>query len=329
MRASPSAPSPVLPTSLLAVSLLAVTLLCGRVAAQPQAETAAPRTERIEIHSDAADTDVPTVVHLPAGYDDDEARRYPVIYFLHGAGRGSEKTWEERGTVDTLVRLQEAGDMPPCLVVCPREPRRMAFYINWKDQDDRRHGDFVTQELPAYIDEHFRTLPTRELRALTGDSMGGYGALINALQHPDVFGSVSAHEPSIFPEDPSYLPGWMKRGGRGEGILSRLFGEPMDEEWWLAHNVFHLIKQAESGAFANLPIYFDVGTDDRYGLAKPCQMWHELLREKGVDHVFHLRDGGHGRRFFADNVEHSLAFHGKLLAKALEKAATGDDASDG
>lgn len=298
--------------------VLTLALISGAVLAQPQGDA---RSERISIRSEAVDRDVPVIVHLPKSYSEAKEKRYPVIYFLHGAGRGSERTWERRGCPEVLDRLIADKKMPECIIVCPRDAGRMTFYINWKDQATQRHGDFITQELPKAIDAKYRTRKGRAFRALMGDSMGGFGALVNALRNPEAFGSVSAHEPAIYPEDIEQLPSWIRGGRRGRpSILSRLFGDPIDQEYWLAHNVFSIIKNAKKGAFDDLPIYFDVGKGDRYGLDKTCPEWAKLLKKKGVKHTFHLREGGHGRRFFEASVPSSLAFHGKLFNAALKAA---------
>jgi len=308
----------------LTTSAIAILFVAAMPAAQDAARAAQEsppesRVERVEIPSVATAGEVPAMVYLPPGYFDDDEQRYPVIYFLHGAGRGNERTWQARGSDRVVDQLTEEGVLPPSIVVCPRAPRSMCFYINWKGQEDQRHGDFVTAELPAFVDAHYRTVAKRGHRALMGDSMGGFGALIDALHHPEVFGCVAVHSPSIYPEDIDSLPGWMRGGGRGRGrgnLLAKIFGDPIDNDWWLDNNAFHLAKTAEPDQYDDLAIYFDVGREDRYGLAKPCQMWHELLDESGIAHKFVLRDGSHGREYFSANVPHSLAFVGEVLRRA-------------
>ncbi len=303
-------------------TVLVLPLLCVVVLGQ---EAATHRSERIVIKSEAVGRDVVVVVHLPASYDQRESARYPVIYFLHGAGRGSEKTWEQRGTMETVARLVKEEKLPEVIVVCPRDAARMSFYVNWKGQEKERHADFVSAELPAFIDAKYRTRSGRRFRALTGDSMGGYGALVNAMRKPSVFGSVSAHEPAIYPEDVEALPSWIRSGRRGRvSILGRLFGDPIDQDYWLKHNVFHIARTAKAGAFKDLPIYFDVGERDRYGLYETCPAFSKLLTEKEIEHTFHLRSGGHGARFFAESVPSSLEFHGRHFAAAM-KAAEGKE----
>ncbi|MAG55520.1 MAG: hypothetical protein CMJ83_04440 [Planctomycetes bacterium] len=292
-------------------------LLAVVAGAPSQSKVSEPRSEPVSIPSKALGADIRAVVHLPAGYDANPAERYPVLYFLHGAGRGSERTWASRGTNETVAKLVKAGKLPACIVVCPRTSR-MSFWINWKGKEQERHGDFVTNELPARIDEKFRTLKGRKFRGLMGDSMGGFGALVNALRNPGAFGAVSAHEPSIYPEDMEALPSWIKRGGRRGSMLTRMFGDPVDEKYWLAHNVFDIIKKQKPETFKDLPIYFDVGTRDRYGLDKPCQAWDQLLAKKKIKHTFNLRNGGHGSGFFVSSVPDSLAFHGKVFKAAMK-----------
>ena len=50
------------------------------------------------------------------------------------------------------------------------------------------YEDYLTQEIVPFIDEHFRTIPNKDSRAAMGKSSGGYGALIMALRHADLFG---------------------------------------------------------------------------------------------------------------------------------------------
>ena len=42
-------------------------------------------------------------------------------------------------------------------------------------------------ELVKYIDEHYKTIADRKGRAITGLSMGGHGAMWNAIRHKDTF----------------------------------------------------------------------------------------------------------------------------------------------
>ena len=104
------------------------------------------------------------------------------------------------------------------------------------------------------------------------------------------------------------------------GILGRIFGDPIDQDYWLDRNVFHLAK-TKNKTLKDLPIYFDVSENDRYGLHDTCPPWSKLLTEKGIEHTFRQRPRRHGNRFFTENVPFSLEFVGKHFNAALKKAA--------
>src|SRR5881392_635548 len=59
-------------------------------------------------------------------------------------------------------------------------------------------GDFeryISHDVVAYIDSHYRTIASRKSRGLVGHSMGGYGASRIGMKHPDVFGSLYIMSP--------------------------------------------------------------------------------------------------------------------------------------
>src|SRR6478752_1373103 len=59
-------------------------------------------------------------------------------------------------------------------------------------------GDFesyVARDVVSYVDAHYRTIGNRDARGLVGHSMGGYGASLIGMKHPDVFGSLYIMSP--------------------------------------------------------------------------------------------------------------------------------------
>ncbi|MEJ2287683.1 MAG: alpha/beta hydrolase-fold protein [Deinococcales bacterium] len=129
-------------------------------------------------------------VYLPPGYDDTTAR-YPVLYLLHGYGQESTY-WVDRGLARTLDKLLASGAVQPLIVVTPDAYNRYggSFYA---DSPVTGHWDaFVSRELVSYVDANYRTLARPESRAIAGYGMGGYGALILALEHPDTYRAVYA-----------------------------------------------------------------------------------------------------------------------------------------
>jgi S-formylglutathione hydrolase FrmB len=157
--------------------------------------------------------------------------------------------------------------------------------------------------------------------------MGGFGALKIALRHPELFATVAAHSSALFPADPADLTArsaqmvqnTLRRAGLGE-----VFGDPIDKAAWGAHMPLALAASMDVDKLKTLHIYFDAGTDDRYGFAPPNSALHELLEQRGVPHEFELvAGGGHswGSGSLQKQLQKSLRFVGK---GEREPAGAGD-----
>jgi S-formylglutathione hydrolase FrmB len=143
---------------------------------------------------DPAERVVP--VYLPPGYDDEPARRYPVVFVLAGfSGRGrgllNDDPWspglDER--MDALIAAG-AGEL---ILVLPDAFTRFGGSQYLDSTATGRYATHVAEELVARVDARFRTLPGREHRGVAGRSSGGYGALVFGMTRPDVFGAVACH----------------------------------------------------------------------------------------------------------------------------------------
>jgi enterochelin esterase family protein len=150
-------------------------------------------------------------VYLPPGYDDGTAR-YPVIYWLHGfTGTGlsaiNANPWVP-SLPECMDRAAAAGAPPAILVMADGFTRfGGSQYLN--SEATGRYEDFVARELVAFIDGRYRTLPSARHRGVDGKSSGGYGALVLAMRHPDVFGAVASHSGDMFFEA-CYMPDFWK-----------------------------------------------------------------------------------------------------------------------
>ncbi len=126
-------------------------------------------------------------VMLPPGYEKETGKKYPELYFLHGLGENEQTLLRSGGwgLIEDLRQQHKIGDF---LMVAPEGWD--SFFINSADGRDR-YSDFFLSEFLPYIETHYRTIRDRRARAVTGLSMGGYGALRFAFAHPELFGSVS------------------------------------------------------------------------------------------------------------------------------------------
>ena len=162
--------------------------------------------ERIKVHGkslegnldgDSADRDVS--IYLPPSYKTEKNRRYPVVYMLHGF-TDSDAQWF--GVVKHWINLPEVinkslteGQSREMIVVMPNGFTRFkgSMYSNSVTVGDWE--TFITKELVAYIDAHYRTLAQPESRGLAGHSMGGYGTMRLGMKSTDVFSSIYALSP--------------------------------------------------------------------------------------------------------------------------------------
>ncbi len=179
----------ILPWALLASSL--ASLLAPAAVAAPPLQwltpvVEAPRVSYRTFESAAVGARVSYHLYTPAAYERDAARRFPVVYWLHGSGGGVQGIPQLARVVDEAI---EAGDVPPFLVVFVNG-LRLGMYVDWKDGRAPLET-MIVRELVPHIDASLRTVATREGRLLDGFSMGGYGAARFGFKYPEMFRAVS------------------------------------------------------------------------------------------------------------------------------------------
>lgn len=234
----------------------------------------------------------------------------PVLYWLSGL------TCSEQNFITKAGAQQYAAQHGLILVAPDTSPRGEAiandpaydlgqgagFYLNATQAPWAPHfrmEDYVVQELPALVEQHFATTARR---GISGHSMGGHGALTLALRHPGRYASVSAFSPIVAP---TQVP-W------GQKAFAAYLGE--DRSAWAAHDAVELIGTATE----RLPLLVDQGEGDEFlaGQLKP-----ELL-QKACDAAGHpltlrMQPGyDHSYYFVASFIGDHVAHHAKALKSA-------------
>lgn len=252
---------------------------------------AAPARSRVvegRLASAGVGKTLPYLVYLPPGYDSEPGRRYPVLYMLHGLG-GSYRQWQEVGLLEDADRLMRSGELPPFLIVLPQGDDGY-----WVDHagGGPRWGRFVAQELVTTIDGGYRTIRSREARALGGLSMGGHGALQVSINNPDVFGVVGAHSFALrrYQQAPPF------------------FGDPA---YFNAHDPVALYGARASTA-RTFRLWLDMGSDDGWRAAG--EAFHAQLATAGITHEWHEFPGGHDAAYWSAHAEDYLRFYGMAFA---------------
>jgi S-formylglutathione hydrolase FrmB len=251
-------------------------------------------------------------VYLPASYDAGATRHpvqnYPVLYFLHGLGDNERTLFNSGGWTlfDDLHRQHKMGEF---LIVAPEGGR--TFYIN-SAHGTVRYSDFFLQEFIPLIEARYRINKGRNNRAISGISMGGYGALRFAFSHPEMFFAVSAQSAALMTETPQELDTAARSGAPLGKLLATVFGSPIEVSHWKENSVFVLANRNQA-ALHRMAIYFNCGQDDNYGFEKGAAALHEQLLKEKVEHEYHPYPGDHSLSYFLDHFTEIMEFHSRAF----------------
>jgi len=206
-------------------------------------------------------------VYLPAAYANG-ATRYPVLYVLHGLPSGPS-AYTSLGFVERA--LDEAGQ--PAILVVPQGARPSETDPEYLDHGPgRRWATAIATELPRIVDARFRTIRSRNGRALIGISAGGYGAMQLVLHHLGEFSVVESWSGYFHPTDPS-------------GTKALDLGADTD-----VHKVLPTVRAQLKAAKTFIAFY--VGLSDWRFYAEN-ETLNQELSESGIAHVFRAYPGGH------------------------------------
>ena len=221
------------------------------------------------LEGDTVDRDV--IVVLPPSYPTEKKRRYAVVYALHGYSIGAEQWTHEIHVPQTVEGAFALGSQEMIVVL----PDSKTVYNGSMYSSSITTGDFekfIAQDVVAYIDAHYRTIPERSSRGLVGHSMGGYGASRIGMKHPDVFGALYIMSPCCLSPMTGGGPGpadQMKERAIAGEKKAEAAKSPAD----LAAQSpgFAAAQFATAAAWApdpkNPPLYFDLPTKD--GVPQP------------------------------------------------------------
>jgi S-formylglutathione hydrolase FrmB len=278
-------------------------LLCLVASLFPSPSFASGRVECNSVPSKFLARPVPYCVLLPPSFDADKTRRFPILYFLHGLG-DNEQTFLHTGGWNLVEDLREKGRLKEFLIATPAGGA--SFYINSRD-GKVRYEDFLLQEFFPFIERHYRVRAGRANRAISGISMGGYGAFHLAFRHPELFSSVSAHSAALIEKLPVFLSGNGSAPAPGRSrLLGGVFGLPPDPGFWELNSPLTLARTASLSA---MKIYFDCGSEDDFGFDAGATALDKILSSRKIPHEFHLYPGRHDWSYFASHLEASLSFH--------------------
>lgn len=257
-----------------AIGLL--TVICG-VAPSPSARAG---VETVQLPSKALGGPASYAVYLPPGHAVSNGQVYPVIVALHGLGGGPMDLFDKGGLSAALDRLIGSGEVMPVVVIAPDGGD--GYWVDHLPAPGantrKRYAAFVLHEVIPDASSRFRLA---DRRAVAGLSMGGFGALSIALQHPERFVAVVSLSGALFDRAPTHRK-----------VYHRAWGNPPDQGHWRRISPQILLGRV---ARAKVPaLYLHCGDDDRLGFLELTLQAHKTLVKRKIPHELRVVDGGHG-----------------------------------
>jgi S-formylglutathione hydrolase len=260
---------------------------------------------------------VPYAVLTPAGHSD--SAPLPLCIVLMGGGGSRQNLVDMQSLLD---RWLSEGAFPPMIFATPSPG--MSYYL--EDPDEQvRWESFLAQEFVPHLQAACNLGADPHSTAITGISMGGYGALKTAFSHPQVFGAVAAMQPMLEPGLSAGDIGARNRIHHVAGGPARLIGAGRDPALFEANNPANLAgRNAESIRQGGLAIYIDAGDEDLVNAHDGAEFLHRVLWDLDLSHEYHLvRSGDHGGPTMHPRMRAMFAWTGAVISELRSPLAEG------
>jgi enterochelin esterase-like enzyme len=249
-------------------------------------------------NSKLAGGEVSYLIYLPSSYDKDPAKRFPVVYWLHGLN-GNQRAGAT--FIAQMVPVAEAGKIPEMIVVLVNGMKD-SFY---NDSPDGRWPieSVIIKELIPHVDQTYRTMARREDRAIEGYSMGSYGAAHLGFKYPELFGIVTVNAGALIKPRAAVQP----------AVFAKMFGS--NEEYVMANDPTVLLRKNADAIRGKTFIRVAVGDKDSLMILN--KNLHNTLTELNIEHDWEIVPGvDHNPPLFYNTLgERSMVEYEKALKK--------------
>ena len=236
-------------------------------------------------------------IYLPPDYETSN-RSYPVLYLLHGAG-DDHTGWVQFGEVKWITDKAIAeGKCTAMIVVMPDANTGQRGYFN-SPKGDWNYEDFFFQELIPHVEKTYRIRTDKRYRAIAGLSMGGGGAFMYALHHPELFSSSCPLSAYCGPLSIDELARpWEKQL---EGIT-----DEQKQKYFERHSALELVENMPDDQKKAVRWYIDCGDDDF--LFEGNSLLHIAMKKKEIPHEFRILEGVHSWTYWRESLPNVLDF---------------------
>jgi len=322
-----------------------------------EAQELAGSKERFSMHSRALEgnligdsPDREVSIYFPPSYNTDQNKRYPVLYMLHGYTDrddkwfGFQEHWINLpAIVDSAIQAKQSQEM---IVVMPNAYNTFKGSMYSSSVTIGDWETFVTQELVQYIDQHYRTLASRESRGLAGHSMGGYGTIRLGMKYPSVYSSIYLLSPCCMDASVNDNAGLIKNV-KAVTSKEQIEAQPFFVSATLATAASWAPNPQNAPLYLDLPytadgidetiknkivanatlnvvdqyiynlkrldaIGMDAGAQD-FSISGTTKELHERLSANGIDHFYESYQGDHLNHIGERIYQHVLPFFSRHL----------------
>ena len=262
--------------------------------------------EDLTVKSEILGRDVSFSVYLPYDYET-STRLYPVTYLLHGY-TDDDSGWIQFGQANILADKAIAQGAIPAMVLAMPDGG-LSYYINNHDGSEK-YEDFFVREFIPHIEKTYRVRAQKRYRGISGLSMGGHGALLLAMKHPDIFAAAAAFSAAVYTDEQT-LAKSQRRWDAVEGSLygSGATGQDRLTEHYYDNNPIYRANSMSVEQLRKVRWYIDCGDDDY--LATGNANLHITFHNRQVPHEYRVRDGGHRWSYWRDALIPGLTFIGE------------------
>ena len=299
--------------------------------------------QTVEFHSPAVDRDMKYNILLPSDYET-STERYPVLYLLHGL----TSNYTHWGTSNGAPFYASLYD--DIIIVMPDVGN--SWYINYAENENGQQNnweDHVIQDVVSHVDWNYRTIARREGRAITGLSMGGYGAITLGLRHPEMFISIGSTSGAL--EHARQIARRMRGESPARQAPQRTAAEQAEREARLrrpnpligidgfssqtertpdgqefptaedadAYDPFTIIATLDNEVLPH--IYLDCGTEDR--LIGGAREFASILMERDVPFDYMQMGGAHNAAYWIQSIGRITAVQYEVMQRALGQRPSG------
>jgi S-formylglutathione hydrolase FrmB len=251
----------------------------------------AAKVDTVLTTSESMKKTIKAVVITPRVYNGEKA--LPVVYLLHGYS-GNYTDW-----VTKVPAIKELADNYQYIIVCP-DGGFSSWYLDSPIDPQFKYETYIVKELIPFIDQKYKTVRSRNGRAITGLSMGGHGALYLAFRHQDLFGAAGSMSGGV--DIRPFPANW--------DLSKRLGALSEHPESWEEHTVTNLLHLLMPDKLA---IIIDCGTADFFYTVN--EQLHKKMMDRNIEHDYITRPGAHNWEYWSNSITYQLLFMHRFFLK--------------